>query len=220
MFNGLVWLYQTIPLHDLGIAIILLTIIIRIALYPIFKKVLVQQKMTQEIQPEMKAIQKKYAKDQEAQAKAMMALYAEKKFNPLSSIFWLFAQMPILLGIFMVTRDVGMGTAPLATALYSFITAPLTLSASFVGILDLSKASILLAIIAAAVQYVQSVMALPKAKEGQVMSDTEKMTRNMTYIAPAITLIFLVNIPAAVGLYWITSSFFSIIQQYIINKTR
>jgi len=101
LFSLLVWVYNTIPGHDLGIAIILVTIFLRIVLYPLSHKALKSQKALQELQPKIKEIQKKF-KDKQEQAKATMEFYKENKINPFSGCLPLLIQLPILIGLYRV----------------------------------------------------------------------------------------------------------------------
>src|SRR5512143_4102513 len=85
IYNLLVFLYVTIPGRDLGIAIILLTVIIKLILWPLSAKALHSQKALAEIQPKLEALKKEYGDRQEELAKAMMALYSKEKVSPFSS---------------------------------------------------------------------------------------------------------------------------------------
>ena len=91
----LVFLYTNITFHDLGVAIILLTLIIRLVLYPLFYKSLKQQAVLKRIQPHIQTLQAKHKDDREAQGKALMALYKEHGVNPLMSLALVFVQLPL-----------------------------------------------------------------------------------------------------------------------------
>ena len=99
LYNILVFLYNVVPGKDFGVSIILLTIFLRIALIPIYKKQLESQKKMQELQPKIKELQEK-VKDKEQQTRQMMELYKEHKTNPFSGCFPLVVQMVILITIF------------------------------------------------------------------------------------------------------------------------
>src|ERR1700734_1277598 len=85
LLNLLVFFYNVIPGHDVGIVIIVLTIFIRLLLAPSFHKSLKSQKAMNELQPKLNELREKYKDDKEAQAKAMMQLYKDHKINPLAS---------------------------------------------------------------------------------------------------------------------------------------
>lgn len=216
LFNGLILLYKYITFEDLGLAIILLTIVIRLILYPLFYKSLKNQALLQKIQPDMERIQRDHNGDKEKQAAALLALYREHKVNPFSSFFLILVQLPILIALYQVFLSGFSGEA--LKVVYAFIDIPQVINNTLLGLIDLKEKSIIIVIFAAAAQYVQSALALPK-REGASDSPSYKMAKNMMYIGPALTLLILGNLPAAVGIYWLTSSVFSVGQQWLINKS-
>lgn len=216
LFNGLVVLYNTVAFADLGLAIIFFTIVIRFILFPLFHESLRHQRLTQELQPEIKKIQEKHKDNREEQTKEILALYKKYKANPLTPILLIILQLPILFYLFRIFNE-GF-TEEAFSLLYSFVTRPEVISNSFLGMVDLTSRSVLIVLLAALAQYVQSKFSLPKLKKEQVLSQAEKIGRNMVYIGPIITVVILVNLPAALGLYWLTSTGFSIIQQIAINR--
>jgi len=219
LFNALIFLYKYLSFSDLGIAIILLTIIIRLILFPLFHKGAKDQAILQRLAPKIKEIQTNHKNDKEKQAKAMMDLYREHKVNPFSGFLLLIVQLPVLIALYQVFLA-GFSTNAL-TKLYSFISAPTILNYSFLGLIDLSKRNLFIALIAGLVQYFQAKLALPKNnKPSNELGPAERMGRQMLYFGPIITIVFLYffNLPSAVGIYWLTTSLFSAIQQIMINK--
>jgi YidC/Oxa1 family membrane protein insertase len=216
IFNALVALYSFVTFEDLGIAIIVLTIIIRIILYPLFYKALRNQSLMQKIQPEIAKIQKEHKGDREQQAMKMMALWKEHKVNPFSSFLLILVQLPILIAVYHVFSR-GFSTEAF-TGLYSFLSAPEHLNSVSLGLINLAEPNMIIVALAVVAQYFQSRLALPKLKEGEEPSKAQQMSRRMVFLAPAITLLILPNLSAALGLYWLTTSLFSILQQQIINK--
>ncbi len=213
LFNILIWLYNVIPGNDLGIAIIVLTILIRFFLYPLSKKSIQSQKAISKLQPKIKEIQKKY-KNKEEQAKAMMDLYREHKVNPMTGCLPILVQLPLLIALFQVFRT---GLEPEAlNGLYSFIERPDSLNLMFLGIVDLSQRSIVLAVLAGAFQFVQSKMIVPiapKSKSGK-LDFSSMMSQQMVYMMPILTVFIALSLPAALPVYWIVITLFGIIQQY------
>jgi len=217
ILNLLVYFYQTIAFHDLGIAIILVTLVIRLILYPLFHSGAKQQMLMQRIQPHVKKIQEQYKNDREKQAQALMDLYKEHGVNPFSSILLLIIQLPILIALYRII----LYTIPqnALAGLYSFVPAPATINSMFLGFLNLQVSNIWLVLVAAAAQFLQARLAIWRNPEsGAVPSPAEKMARQMAFVAPVITIVIFYSLPAAVGLYWITSSVFSIFQQMVVNK--
>ncbi len=215
LFNGLILLYKYVTFEDLGLAIILLTIIIRFILYPLFYKSLKNQALLQKIQPEIEKIQQSHKNDKEKLATALLALYRERQVNPFSSFFLIFLQLPILIALYQVFLS-GFSQEALQVV-YKFVAAPQVIHNTLLGLIDLGGKSIVIVILAAAAQYLQSILALPKQSAASE-SPSAKMAKNMVYIGPVLTLLILGNLPAAVGLYWLTSSLFSVGQQWLINK--
>lgn len=217
LFNALVWLYNVIPGHDLGIAIIILTILIRFIFYPLSKKAIQSQKAMAKLQPEIKEIQKKY-KNKEEQVKVMMDLYKKHKVNPMSGCLPILVQFPILIALYRVFFT-GLDPQKL-DGLYSFISRPDSLDPIFLNIIDLSQASIVLALLAGFFQFIQSKMIMPKKIAGQKqfkignMDFSSLMTQQMTYFMPIITIFIAWRLPAALPLYWIIITLFGIFQQH------
>ena len=221
LFNILVALYDYIPGHDFGIAVILLTLIIRFALYPTSVKAVKSQSSLQKLQPQILELQKKYKDDKEKQAQEILNLYKREKINPFSGLFLALIQLPILIALYQVFWQ-GLDPAKLSI-LYGFILNPGQINPLFLQMIDLSKANMILAVLAGVTQYFQTKMMLPKKtakteghkKEADL---TQAMQSQMTYFMPVFTIILLVNLPSALGLYWTVGGIFSIIQQYLIVK--
>lgn len=216
MFNALVFLYKYVAFEDLGVAIVLLTILIRGILYPLFYHSFKNQTLMQKIQPEIQKIQHDHKNDREKQAQALLALYKQNKVNPFSGFFLILIQLPILIVLYQLFLK---GLSPEAfTNLYSFVSAPTEIHNISLGLLDLQSRSILIVVFAAILQYFQGKLSLPK-KSGNDDSPMARMSRNMIFIGPVLSIVILSSLPSAIGLYWLTSSAFSIMQQLIINKT-
>lgn len=204
----LVFIYQNLSFYDLGLAIIILTVFVRLVLLPIFYKGAKDQTIIQKIQPHVKKIQFDHKDDKEKQARELMALYQKHKVNPFSSIFLLILQLPVFIALF------GIFTKEIST--------PIFLSQSFLGLISLGEKSIPLAIVAALLQYFQARMVLTTNKKDETgdknVNPMVVNQKTMMYIGPVLTIIVLFNLPAAIGLYWTISNLFSIGQQFYINK--
>lgn len=222
LFNLLVFLYNTIPGHDFGIAIIVLTIIIKVILYPLSVKAVRSQAVLQALQPKIKEIQVKYKDDKERQAREMLAIYKQEKINPFSGLLITFIQLPILIALYQVFWN-GLKSSS-SFSLYKFVANPISINFIFLHIIDLSKPNFYFAILAGVVQYFQAKMMIPKSeknneKKTKESEFTDMMQKQMTYFLPFFTVIILLGLPSALGLYWIIGGILSIIQQKIIlNK--
>ena len=217
ILNLLIFFYQTIAFHDLGLAIIFVTLFIRLILYPFFHTGAKQQMLMQRIQPHVKKIQEEHKNDRDKQAKALMELYKEHGVNPFSSILLLIIQLPILIALYRIILS-GLSGGALA-GLYAFIPAPATINSLFLGFINLQAKNIWLVLLAAIAQYFQARLAIWRDPNNTAaLSAPEKMARQMAFIGPLITILIFYNLPAAVGLYWLASSLFSIVQQVIVNR--
>jgi YidC/Oxa1 family membrane protein insertase len=217
LFNILILFYQYIPGHDFGVAIILLTVLIRVLLYPLGATAIKSQKVFQDIQPKIKEIQKKYKDDKEKQMQLTLELYKETKINPLSSLLPLLIQLPILYALYRVFWK-GFNMAEMVNV-YSFIPKPESINPTFLGLLSLNKPSLVLAILCGVLQFFQVKMLTPTIKKGEGVDKFSAMLQKQTlYFFPVIIVAMLSRIPSAIGLYWLVTTIFSIIQQYITLK--
>ncbi len=216
LLNALIFLYQNATVESLGVAIILLTLLIRFILFPLFYKSTKSQIVMQRLQPLIQKIQHDHKDDKEKQAKALMDLYRNNDVNPFTSILMVFVQIPILIGLYKLFA-IDFSNLQI-NELYSFVSAPEQINSMFLGLIDLKNRSMLMVGLAAIAQYFQGTSALPKYEKGKELSTAEKMTKQMVYMGPAFTLLILWNLPSALGLYWLVTSLFSIVQQIYINK--
>jgi YidC/Oxa1 family membrane protein insertase len=219
ILNVLVFLYNNTL--DLGISIILLTILIKLFLWPLSRKAIKSQKEMQEIQPKLDALKKQYADNKAELGKATMDLYKEHKINPLSSCLPMLIQLPFLFAVFRVLR---VGMSEDLSLVYSFLAKPTNFQAISFGFMDLSKPSIYLAVLAGAAQFIQAKMMLAKnnkAADGKNQADDMSaiMNKQMVYIFPIVTVVFGFSLPGGLTLYWFMFTFFTIVQQYLVLKT-
>ncbi len=230
LFNLLVFFYNIIPGHDIGIAIIVLTVFVRLALYPLNGKSIKSQRQLQEIQPKIKELQQKYKDDKEKQAKKLMELYQKNKINPLSGCLPLLLQFPILIALYHVFMN-GFKDESLSMLYSGYISNPGHLNAISLGFIDLSSPNTVLALVAGSLQFFQTKMLMstketPKEKEKieektaeEKMPDfAQTMNKQMLYIMPVMTFIFALQFPSGLALYWAITTAFAIIQQYLIMK--
>ncbi|MDO8664676.1 MAG: YidC/Oxa1 family membrane protein insertase [Candidatus Liptonbacteria bacterium] len=216
ILNVLVVFYKTIAFYDFGLAVIFSTIFIRLLLYPIFHKSTKHSLIMQKIQPKVEKIKELHRENKEKQLKATMELYKEHGVNPMSGIFLLFLQLPVLIALYQIFFN--KLTPQVLSSLYSFVSPPGSFNTSFLGLINLEQSSILMVSLAAILQYFQGKMMLPKIEKGRKLSTPESVGRQMVYLAPILTLLIFMRMPAAISLYWTVSVAFSIFQQIIINR--
>ncbi len=218
LLNLLIWFYHYIP--DIGVVIILLTLLIRLLLAPSFHKSLKNQKALNDLQPKLNELRERHKDNKEAQAKAMMELYSEHKISPFSSCLPLLIQLPLLIALYQVFTKALNGQL---TELYSFVPRPEFVNPHFLGLIDLSQkssasiAGIMLAIIAGAAQFWQSKLTMPKTSSSDDPT-ARMMQMQTTYILPGISIFFALSLPAGLPLYWIVTTLFAVGQQYWIMR--
>ncbi len=222
IFNLLIVFYNFVG--DIGVAIILLTILLKLVLWPLTVQSLKSQKMLQMMQPKLQVLQTKYKDDKQALTKATMELYKEEKVNPFSSCLPLLIQLPFLFALYRVLVD-GLHSKNFSS-LYGFVHNPGIINPSTLHIFDLAVASIPLAVIAGAVQFWQVKMlprpnipasAGPGSKDESTMS---VMNKQMMYMAPLMTVLIGSRLPGGLALYWIVMSLLTVWQQYLVFKKK
>jgi YidC/Oxa1 family membrane protein insertase len=217
LFNLLVLIYEYFPLQDFGIAVILLTVLIKVFLYPLGKQSIRVQKVVNELQPKIQEIQKKYKDNKAEQARLTIELYKKEKINPFAGILPLLIQIPILIALYQLFWK-GI-QADGATRLYSFVSISGPIDPTFLGGINLSNPNLALAIFAGVSQFWQVKLASPKlpkpANRNQFPQFSAIMQKQMLYFFPVFTIFILLKIPSAVALYWAVSTLFTIGQQYL-----
>ena len=213
--NLLIWFYNVIPISDMGLAIVALTILIRLALFPSFQKSLRSQKQMQELQPKLAELREKHKGDKEAETKAIMEFYKQNKINPLASCLPLLVQLPILIALYRVFLT-GLNNN-FAAMLYPFVNNPGSINTHFLGLFELAKPNTAFAIIAGTAQFIQSKMMSAKNPKAQDQT-SRMMSAQMLYMIPVFTTIISLRLPAGVALYWIVTTLFAILQQYYIMR--
>ncbi len=222
LYNLLVALYNLLPWGGLGLAIILVTVIVKGLLFPLTFKTMKAQKQLQEVQPKIEAIKKQYKDDKETMAKELMAVYKSNNVNPFASCLPTILQLVIFLTLFRVLRA-GIATIN-ADLLYSFVHNPGTMNHLFLG-MNLAEVSIPFAILAAVTQYFQARQMVsrrpPKVVQGSSGALDEdiaaNMNRSMMYALPLIMLVAgVTTLPGGVTLYifistlltWVLTAYF------------
>jgi len=222
LFNLLVYFYNIIPGNDIGIAIIVLTVIIKLLLYPLSIKSIKSQKALQDLQPKIEALKAKYKDQKEKLASEMMELYKKEKVSPFSSCLPLLIQFPFLIAVYQVFRA-GLSNGSF-DQLYSFVANPGQINPIAFGFIDLSEPQIFLAVLAGAAQFWQSKMLISKKPEikSEGSKDENMMTtmnRQMTFMMPIITIIIGFSLPGGLVLYWFVMTLLTALQQLItFNK--
>lgn len=251
IFNILVVIYGLVPGQDFGVALIIFTVIVRVLMWPLVKKQLHQTKVMRQMQPELAKIKKRAKGNRQLESQMMLALYKEKGVSPFGSIGTLLLQLPIFIALFAVvqlitqshdniakfTYDVFEGIPGIRDAIAGQINHHLF------GVIDLTKHAtepgggmyvplVLMAVIAAVLQYFQSKMLLPQPKEkrklrdmlkeqaaGKEVDQTEmsaQMTSKMVWLFPILTFMVSIYLGGALVLYLLVTNIVAIIQQKMV----
>ncbi|NLM37752.1 MAG: membrane protein insertase YidC [Firmicutes bacterium] len=197
MANILVFFHDTLGV-GWGMAIIFLTLFVKVILFPLSLSQIRSMEGLKKIQPEMKKIQEKYKNDPEEQQRKIMELYQKNKVNPFGGCLPLLLQLPVLLALFNVLRTPGNYNLDFTNAY--FLTMELTKKSSYW----------LLAVVSGLTSYLQQKMT--------TVSATDPSQSTLMYVMPAVIGFMTFNLEAGIGLYWVASTVFGIIQQWVITK--
>ncbi len=223
ILNLLVFLYNITPGHDIGLAIIVMTVIIKLVLLPLSKQSIKSQKSLQELQPKIDEIKKKYANDKTEQGKQMMELYKQEKVNPFSSCLPLLIQLPFLWAVFKVFQA-GLSNGSL-DLVYSFISRPETINTISLGFVDLAKPNYVLAVLAGLAQFWQAKMMTTKRPEVRTNGAKDEdmmamMNKQMLYFMPLLTVFIGISFPGGLALYWLVTTLLTALQQLYLFKQK
>ncbi len=226
---GLIYLSS---LFGAGFAIILFTVVTKTILLPLTIKQLTSQRAMTRLQPELKALQARYAKDKEKLSVETMALYKEHGINPVAGCLPLLLQMPILFALYSALQTLsnpeasldeprgwltafGMDDATLSTAIASF-------KQGFWWLESLDKPDVvtvfgyalpfILPVLASVTQWVQQQMMTQPSSDPQ-----QQMQNQMMQFMPLMMLWIGLSVNSGLALYWVAQNLYGIIQQYFIG---
>src|SRR3989344_4486774 len=154
LYNGLVLILGVLPIADIGVAVIILTAIVKIILYPLAKKTSVTQLQMKEHQVELDEIREKTKSNRELQARQIMEFYKKYQINLFSSFFTILIQIPIIYSLYYIFTHGGFPVVE-ESMLYSFVQMPGEISMQFLGLVDIAGKNIFLALIAAITSFFQ-----------------------------------------------------------------
>lgn len=224
LYNALVYLIDIVPGHDVGIAVIILTLAVKVLLIPLSRQAIRTQVAMRAIAPDMELLKAKYKDNQEEQARAMFALYKERGIRPFSTFFLVLLQLPILFGLYWVFWKGGL-PAINTEILYSFVPSPPKVDMSFLGLIDMGERSILLAVLTGVTQYIYTRLSMgprqPKVHTEEA-SFSADMARSFDlqarYVLPILFTAISYSLSAALPLYWATSNIFMIGQELLMGR--
>jgi len=230
IYNLLIFIVNNITFGDVGFAVILVTLVVKLILSPLTLKSTKNQVLMKKMEPELNQIKKDFP-NKEDQAKKTMELYKKYKTNPMSGCLVVLLQMPVIFALYYVFYK---GLSINTEIIYPFIQIPETLNTNFLGILDLGQKSLFLGVVTGFTQFIQGYLSSKKKKEKdiEVVKEIPKentapsfqdqisksMQMNIKYFLPILIGFIAWKISAAVALYWIVSNIFNIIQESIIRR--
>jgi len=226
IYNALVALVALIPGGDVGVAVILVTVVIRLILLPFSLSAARTQRAMKVLEPKLKALKEKYKSNKEKEALETLALYREGNVNPFASILTVFVQIPVLLALYWVFYYEPFSTvASINMArLYAFTPLPHFISLQFLGFISVAGKSITLAVLAGLTQYLQAHMALSgtmkPSKEKNMQNDFQRvMGLQLKYVFPFLIGTISYTTSGAIALYFITTNIAGALQEIHVRRT-
>lgn len=226
IYNALVALVAVVPGSDVGIAVIVVTIIIRLILLPFSLSAARTQRAMKILEPKIKELKEKHKGDKEKEALETLSLYKEARVNPFASILTVFIQIPVLLALYWVFYYEPFSTvSAINTArLYSFTPFPNTVSLEFLGIISVAGKSIVLAVLAGITQFYQAHLALsgtmkPSDAKGMQNDFQRIMGMQLKYVFPFIIGAISYSTSGAIAIYFITTNLAGALQELHVRKT-
>lgn len=226
IYNSLIFFVDIVPGGDVGVAIILTVILVKLVLLPLSLKAIRTQLAMREIEPKLKEIREKHKDEREIQALKTMELFKEARVNPFSSILLLFIQIPVIIALyFAVSSGGGIRLPDINVALlYSFIPSPDVVNMMFLGFLDITLKSLPLAFLAALTQYIHTRMSLPEMEPRKADAEpnfkddfARSMHIQMKFVMPVLIFFVAYTISAAIALYFTVSNLTAIAQEYVVR---
>jgi len=255
IFNLLIGLYSVIPGGDFGVSLIIFTVLVRFAMYPLVKKQLHQTKMMRKMQPELARIKKMAKGNKQLESMQMMELYKKHGVNPFRSIGILLVQLPIFIALYHVIQIFTMHRDQVAKYTYDFLESigpikhliehPDQFNEKMLGLVDLTKSAfsnhgvdiflVVLAVVAAATQYIMSKQTMPQAENKKRLRDimaeasqgkqadqaemNAAVMGKMIKVLPIFMFFIMISVPGALALYYSVSNLVAVAQQtYLLKK--
>ena len=219
-------------IHDFGLAVVVITVLIRLALYPLYVRQIRSSRSMQELAPALNDIKKKYGNDKQRLNEEQMKLYKERGVNPVGGCLPMVVFLPVLIAMYAAFQQAPhLDGATLQEIVHRYLPfvpvgipseGHIDMTAHWLPWIeaagrDLSQPDpfYILPVVSAALQLVASVMAMPR-NPPQTDDPTQRTMQSMTYYLPLITIVFFKDLAAGVFIYYITTTIFQIIQQYFV----
>ncbi len=217
ILNSLLWLYQ-ITGHNLGFAIILLTLVVRGVLIPFTLPQLKSAKKMAQLKPELDALKKKHGHDAKLFQQKQLEFYKTHNVNPAAGCLPFIAQFVVLIALYQVFMNTlgGNGMGEIS-------------SQFFIWDLKSKDTTFILPVLAGILQFVMSLTILPavenepekrlgtKEQKEDVAEMATTMQQQMVFMMPIMTIIFSIQFPSGLALYWVITTAFSLVQQLLVS---
>ena len=219
-------------MHDFGFAVVIVTVLIRLALYPLYVRQIRSSRGLQELAPALNDIKKKYGSDRAKLNEEQMKLYRERGVNPAGGCLPMLVFLPVLIAMYSAFQQApkfdGAALQEIVHRYLPFIQVGIPLDSKIdmtahwlpwiqAAGRDLSQSDpyFILPVLSGALQLVASVMAMPR-NPPKTDDPTQRTMQSMTYTFPLLTIVFFNSFPAGVFIYYITTTLFQIVQQYFV----
>jgi len=210
IYNLLVLVLSYVPLHDIGTAIVVVTLLVKFFLLPLNLSALRSQYIMKRLEGEMAELKEKYKDAPQEASKRMMEIYRREKINPFASIFAILIQIPIFFALYFVFSK-GLFADP--DSLYSFVRFPEAVHTKAFGLFDVTQKNIIIAVLTGLSSYIlarRQTMSMVSKKQPHEETFQDQFMKSMKvqllYVLPVIIGISAAVLPAALGLYWFTSN--------------
>jgi YidC/Oxa1 family membrane protein insertase len=222
IYNVFVYFVGHLPFGDAGLAIIAMTLLMRLILYPVFTASIRTQMGMQAMQGDLDIATERYKNDSEALARERMALLKKYKVNPFAGIVALVVQLVLIIALYYALFREGFPQID-QSILYSFVPMPDTISTTFFGLIDLlAPHHLILALLVGATQYLAIRLTLkrtPAPAAGGDKAAVHKMQQQMMlYFMPALMAVFSYFFAGAVGLYFLAGNIISLGQEILVRR--
>lgn len=217
LLNITVFLYNLIPGSDFGLAIIALTLLIRLIFLPLTVKTVLSQRALNKVNPQIKAIKEKHKNDKAAQSAAILKLYKDNNINPMAGCLPLLIQLPILIALYQAF--VGIFKPESMGLLYDFVANPGFINDKFLNLINIAKPNIFMTMLAGGLQFLQAKQASFYNKEqgADLNKEMAALNSQMLYFFPILIIIIGWNLPAGLMVYWVTTTVLSMAEQTYIK---
>ncbi len=224
LYNGLLFLVSTIPYADFGVAVVVLTVLVKVILFPLTHKSVTTQAAMRKIEPHVRELRETYKDDKQKQSQKIMDLYREHGVNPFAGCLPFLIQIPVVIALYFVFLK-GLTDGLQGEHIYSFITVPEHISTMFLGLVDISGKSLLLALAAGVSQYFQVKLATPPLPEKTPTSEpsfkqdfAKSFQLQMRYGLPVLVFFISYSISGVIALYWFVSNLFTIGHELTVRR--